>query len=343
MNKKLTAAVLAAGALMLAIGAFILFTNTSSDTPEYRQAVEPPAEAPTAPAWVDTGQEAKPDYTSADTEAQNATPVTEAKEQAKVIEITEDSVVTFNFVESLSNFFLNHFEPIGTNGKPRTTVTSKSINTYYGRDMTGFMVNGGDIRKARQNVLDYAFTPKMIGVLSDLYIPVLLEQLTDSARNEERTYKIGVETENRTLNNSEIKTMLLLNADAIDKTAVLLNGIAHDPTITQRAGQYLQTAKAVERANAQLQRAIADEKDTSLAGRRLKQAIMQREEVKESITDTMKAICPECDSSEAFYLSQWSYRRVLGDTDKKLKTFASAASALKALAKQFRSTADTLK
>lgn len=343
MNKRITAAVLVASAIMLAAGAFILFTDSSQDSGEYRHSVAPPPETPDAPAWVDTGQEAKPDYSSANTEAQNATPVAENKNNSAVIEVTEDRMVTFTFVESLSDFFLNRFQPVGSNGQPSTTATAKALNVYFGREMDGFMVNGDDIRAARKNVLDYAFTPKMIEVLSKLYTPVLMEQLVDSALHGERAYTVGVESETRILTKAEVRTMLRLNASQLDATATLLNGIASDSSITKLAGQYLQAAKAVERSNAQLQVAIADEKDTSLAGKRLKQAILQREEVKKSITDALKKVCSDCSTAEAFYLAQWSYRRVLGDTDKKLKTFESASQALRGLSKQFKTTANELK
>lgn len=341
MNKRLTAGILAASAIMLVAGAVILFMNSTPETPEVRQAVEPPPEKPDAPAWVDTGQEAKPDYSSAESEAQNATPVPE-EPAVQVIEVTEDSVVTFTFVKSLADFFLDRFTPVGENGNPSTSANAKALNIHFGRSMNGFMVSGDDIRMARKNVLEYAFTPQMIETLSSLYTPVLMDQLVESALNDNRDYTVGVETEHRTLTNQEVKSMLLLNAAQMDKTASLMKGIAENPEITNLAGQYLQAAKAVDRANSQLQMAIADEKDTSLAGKRLKQAIMQREAVKKSITDITGGICTECSMAEAFYLAQWGYRRVLGENDTKLKTFGSAATAISGLASEFRKTAETL-
>lgn len=341
MNKRLTAGILAASALMLAAGAGILFMNSTPDAPEVRQAVEPPPEKPEAPAWVNTGQDANPDYSSAETEAQNATPVPE-ETVVQVVEVTEDSVVTFTFVNLLADFFLDRFIPVDENGTPSTSVNAKTLNVHFGRDLDGFMVSGDDIRMARKNVLEYAFTPKMIDSLSDLYTPVLMEQIVDSALNDSRDYTIGVEKEHRTLTNQEVKSMLLLNAAQMDKTASLMKGMADNPEITNLAGQYLQAAEAVDRANSQLQMAIADEKDTSLAGKRLKQAIMQREAVKKSIIDLTDKACADCSMTEAFYLAQWGYRRVLGQTDTKLKTFDSAASAISGLASEFRKKAETI-
>ena len=108
------------------------------------------------------------------------------------------------------------------------------------------------------------------------------------------------------------------------------------------AGKYLMAAKAVERANVQLQNAMADDKNISKASQRLKQAILQRERVKASTISHLKTACSDCTEAELFYLAQWAYRRILNGPEEKLKTFSVAADVLEDLAERFRTQADEL-
>lgn len=344
MNKRITAAVLVISALMLATGAFLLFNNSTEEpSPTYRKTVQaPPEKTPEAPDWVNKGQEAQPDYSTAEAEAHNATPPQEDKPTTEVVEITENSVVTFTFVESLTDFFLDRFQPVGPNGIPVTKASAKSLNMLYGREMTGFAVEGDTIRKARQNLLDYAFTPKMIRTLRELYTPLLLNDLVERSQNTARDYTVGVETEHRTLSTEEIQTMLRLNAEEMEKVAAVFQKIAETPSVTTLAGKYIQASKAVDRANGLLQTAISDGKDTALAGKRLKQAILQREEEKKAIISILQDVCTKCSANEVFYLAQWSYRRIMGESEGKRESFDAASTALRTLAQDFRQAADSL-
>lgn len=345
MDRKNLAIILIACAAALGLGAFILMSQSGKEDSVHRQTVgeqvEPEA---VAPSWVNQGQEAKPDYSSSDAEAHNATPVPEPEEakSPNVIEVSEDKVVTFTFVESFADFLLHRFQPTGANGKPSSNASAKTLNVYYGQELDGFAVEADDIRAARKRVLDYAFNPTMLNTLYALYSPVVMAHIVESATNDDREYTVGVQSERRTLTEAETAIMLRMNASKIDQTATVLRAISKDPKITKLAGQYIQAAKAVERANTQLQNAIADEKDTSKPSQRLKQAIMQREQVKKSITSRLKKACQSCTDSDLFYLAQWSYRRVLNGPEMKLETFGVAAEILTKLAGQFRATADEL-
>lgn len=343
MNRRRNAALLIVCALVFAVGAYILLSDSSPETSSLRQEVSPPSEdIAKAPSWVDKGQESKPDYTSAETQAHNATPA-QAKDKPKVIEVAENKLVTLTFVESLADFMLDRFIPFDVNGKPATLVSAKALNVYFGQELDGFSVSGNDIRSARKSVLDYAFTPQMIQTLYDLYQPVLMAYIVDTAANDDREYSVGNNKERRALEPNETVTMLQLNALRIEQTAKIFRAIAEDPTITSMAGKYLQAAKAVERANERLQNAIANGQSTTKESNRLKQAIIQREQDKQSIVNMLKNACSDCSDSELFYLAQWSYRRVLGEPEDNLSTFGVAADVLDDLAKRFRDAAMELK
>ncbi|WP_316900255.1 hypothetical protein [Pseudodesulfovibrio indicus] len=347
MKEKRTALILIASALVLAAGAFLMLNRGDDQSADVRSEVTQPAEEPAkAPDWVDKGQEAKPDYAPATAQPEDVTPPPPppAPEQdSQTIEITEDSMVRFTFVESLSDFLLQRFQPRGANGKPDSLASAVALNKYFGRELEGFAVSGDDIRASRKEVYDYAFNPAMLKTLYELYAPAFLVHLVDTAASTEREYVVGSEKELRTLTNEEIAVMLRLNARRIERTADLFRAFADDPSIIETAGKYRRAAKAVERANGQLQQAMAEEKNTSEVSDRLKQAILLREHTRAEIVTQLRQVCQSCGGSEVFYLSQWAYRRVLDQPEEKLKTFAAAADILDDLAGRFQEKADELK
>jgi hypothetical protein len=338
MNRKQIAVIFLACAALLAVGAYILLSDSGEPGPVVRKSIDqgtpPPAKAP---EWVDKGQTPSPDYSPTDTRAHNATPVPPKVPAAepKVIEVKEDRVVTFTFVESLSDFFLGRFVPKSDHGKPVTLVTPIAVNMHYGRDLDGLATSGEDIRSMRKTVLDYVFTPTTIQALSNAYTPLFMDRIVDSALNDEREYsEAGVKTK-RTLTATETAVMLRLNARVLERTANIFRALANDPELVNMAARYLQASKAVKRANGQLQDAIAEQGDTKRFGQRYKQAILQRESVRSAIVARMKKTCEGCPPSELFYITQWAYRRTLGDESGKMEAFTAAADALDRLSVRF--------
>ncbi|MBI9080368.1 MAG: hypothetical protein JEY79_11590 [Pseudodesulfovibrio sp.] len=346
MRQYQTAIILISCSILLGIGSYMLFSDSPEEGPMHREKVQQLTEnTPTAPSWVKNGQDSKPDYAPSTAEAQNATPVpveTIGHKKTQIIEVTEDKIVTFTFVESLADFMLHRFQPQNAKGKPVTLASAKALNMYYGQELDGFAVAGDDIRMARKQTFDYAFNPKMIRILYDLYTPFFMAYIVETANNDKREYKVKGTAEQRVLSNDEIKAMLKLNADKIEQTATIFQAIADDPAITEMAGKYLRAAKAVERANVQLQVAVSEEKDTSAPGQRLKQAILQRERIKATTSSRLKKACPNCTNAELFYLAQWAYRRVLNGPKEQLESFGVAAEVLNDLAGRFRAQSDEL-
>jgi len=350
MKERQTALILIGCAILLALGSYLLLSEApeeaQTNTAQVKQPVEKPAQAPD---WVNGGQEAAPDYSPSTAAPVDTTPPpptpkpTPVKEEVQTIEISEDKVVTFTFVESLADYFLHRFLPSSPNGKPASLVSATSLNKYYGRELDGFGVSGNDIRASRQAVLDYAFTPAMLKTLYALYADAFVVQLVDTAATDDRQYIEGNSQTMRTLTNAEIAVMLRLNSRRIERTATVFRAIAKDPSLTEMAGRYLRAVKAVERANGQMQVALADEKDTKQAGSRLKRAILQRQQIKAELLTRLKQVCHSCSEAELFYLSQWAYRRVLNEPEKKLPTFKTAADIMDDLSARFIQKADELK
>lgn len=352
MNRHRIAAILVACAIVLAAGAYFLVANQPEDHSTLRQEVAPPDETAQPPAWVGEEQESKPDYSSAETEPEpsaeknekegvTSESTSETTQEPTIIKVREDKVITFGFIDALVDYTLSRFVPQDTYGRPATRATARSLSIHFGQDLTGFNASGNDIGAVREFVLEYAFTPKMIDLLYNLYAPLYVQQLVETAANDDRTYSFGGEKDRRSLTDLEIAAMLRLNSVRISQTASVFKAIATDQEISELAGAYLQAAKSVDRVNARLQTAIADGKDTSAEGKRLKQAIMQRERIKEDIVRKLQGVCPGCSPKELFYLARWSYRRVLGDTEK-LATFDTVSTVLDDLAKRFQNKAAEL-
>ncbi|MEF2229984.1 MAG: hypothetical protein V3571_03570 [Pseudodesulfovibrio sp.] len=335
MNRKQLAAILITCAAVLAGGAYVLLSHAPGEGPVLRQTVAPTAELPAkAPDWVNTGQTPEPDYAPAASQAHNATPAPSPASapapKAHVVEIKEDKMVTFAFVESLVDHFLANFTPVSKNGNPATRLSATSLNLRYGRDLDLLSVDGDDISAMRKAVLNHVFVPAAIETLSAVYGPFFVQELTDAALSREREYKVGVETEIRALTATETAAMLRLDAGVLERTATALRAIATDQELTVLTGQYLQASKAVKRANAQLQKALSDQRETQAAGERYKQAILQRENVRSAVVTRLRKSCSGCPAGDLFYIAQWAYRRTLGDTAK-LAVFASAADGLDAV------------
>lgn len=347
MNRHRIAAILVACAVVLTVGAYFLVThNQPEDHSTLRQEVAPPEETAQPPAWVGEEQKAEPDYSAADAEPQQSETTTTAEQEAQkekptVIKVSEDKVITFGFIDALVDYTLTRFDPQDKYGRPATHASARSLSIHFGQDLAGFKTSGENIGSARQFVLDYAFNPEMIELLYELYAPLFVQQLVESATNDSRVYVVNSVKDNRTLSDLEIAAMLRLNSVRISQTASVFKAIASDHEITDLAGAYLQAAKNVDRVNARLQTAIADGKNTGDDGKRLKQAIMQRERIKEDIVSKLNGVCPGCTSKELFYLARWSYRRVLGNTEK-LATFNTVSTVLDDLAKRFQNKAAEL-
>lgn len=346
MKDRRTALILLATAAMFAVGAYFLLNKPSSEAPVHRAEVVQPVEQPKAPEWVNGGQEVKPDYSSSDAEPKDVTPqptIEEKKDEPQIVEITEDKVVTFTFVESLADFILHRFQPKTTKGKPGTLASAMELNKYFGRELDGLTVAGDDIMASRKAVIDYAFTPTMLETLYNLYADPFMIHLVDTATAHEREYMVGDTKERRTLTTDEIQAMLRLNSRRIERTADLFRAFGADPAITEMAARYRRSAKSVERANVLLQDAIADDMDTTQPGERLKSAILQRERNKAEIITTLKQVCHACSETELFYLSEWAYRRVVNGSDDISKSFTKAAEILDDLAIRFNEQANLLK
>lgn len=348
MKDRRTALILIAAAIMFAVGAYMLFNkSTQNESVVKEKVVQPQGETPKAPDWVNKNKEVKPDYSSSDAEPKDVTPIPlvekeMTEEESQVVEVAEDKMVTLTFVESLADFILHRFQPIGPKGKPATLASAMALNMYFGRGMDGFATSGDDILAARKSVFDYAFNPTMLDTLYTLYAEPFMIHLVDTAANQEREYKVGKTKERRTLTNEEIQAMLRLNARRIERTADLFRAMGENPAITEMVARYRRSAKAVERANVQLQDAIAEDKSTTQASERLKRAILQRERNKAEIVTTLKQVCHACSETELFYMSEWAYRRVVNGSGETLKTFTKTAEILDDLTIRFNDQAKQL-
>ena len=216
MNRQKLAIILIGCALVLALGAYLLIPKQEENSTSLRQEVSPPEETAQAPAWVEKGQESEPDYTPPQkNEQEEESPSEQTDTTAKVekedkqpapqvIEVEEDSIVTFSFVESLAEYLLKNFQPQDVNGKPATKVSPKSLNMYFGLELKGFAIQVQNIRTARSSVLDYAFTPDMVRTLHQIYAPAFLAHLKETATNEQREYLVSGEKQLRILENIEV-------------------------------------------------------------------------------------------------------------------------------------------
>lgn len=343
-QKRILAGLCALAALVAISAAvkLLILKDKPSPSAEHRAEVSPPSES--APAWVASGQEAKPDYSPADMAATNATetaeeapappPATTTIPAPKVVE--ENDFITFAFLDSLNKYIVQRFEP-GRNGKaPLTRTSFRSLNMYYSRNFDGIDVTNDDVKTNRTRIIDYVFTPTSIKTLYTLYAELFVEQLAET------TTKPMDETDLE-LSREEMSDLFRLNAKVLKHTSLIFSAISENPSLSKRIAQYIQAVRAVERANVHFQESLASDTMSSeiksQAGDTLKHAIRERERCRSRIIETIKKQCSTCSDEEMFYIALWSYRRTLGNP-KRLPAFAAAAECLNDLSQRFNKKAD---
>ncbi|WP_147821284.1 hypothetical protein [Salidesulfovibrio onnuriiensis] len=322
----------------------LIIKDRTTPSPEHRATVSPPSKA--APDWVISGQEAKPDYSPADMDAKNATEVVKespaetpnATEPTAPKVVEENDFITFGFLDSLTNFVVQRFEPSRGGSQPATRASFRSLNMYYSRNFDGIEVQADDLKANRTRIIDYVFTPTSVKAIYALYADLFVQQLADNT-----VRKIdGTEQE---LNREDMSDLFRLNAAALDQTALIFSAISEDKDLSKLIARYIQAVRAVERANVRFQESLSSDsissEDKADAGNTLKHAIRERERSRSRIIDSIKKHCKTCPDDEVFYIALWSYRRSLGNQNK-LPAFAAAADCLKDLSQRFRQKADEL-
>lgn len=346
-TKRILAAILAVIALGAIAFAVHLFTKDREKTKstEFRSQVQHPSNA--APQWTMDGQKAEADYSARDSVPHNATrAVNEDNAAAEksgqgngttttVVEgpviIQEDGTITFAFIDNLAQYVVKRFQPARDENAPFTRTSFRDLNMHFGRNLDGIDVSATEPREARAQVLDYVFTPASLKALYALYADLFVEQLGDAVN--EAADKLP-----HPLDQADLSDMYRVNAAELSHVGKIFKAIAADPQITKQTAKYIQSLRAVERSNVLFQESLAERSPKSIqtaASDRLKNAIRERERIRKNIIDLVHANCTNCSDEDMFYISLWSYRRTLGNTNK-LTSFDVAGDCLLDLASRFK-------
>lgn len=352
-TKRILAGILAIAALSTIAFAVHLFTKKSEETKdtEFRAHVQQPSNV--APQWTMDGQRAEADYSSRDSAPHNATrPVDDDNASAAnattdngtvatvdegPVIIQEDDTVTFAFIDNLAKYVVSRFKPAENGKAPFTRTSFRDLNMHFGRNLDGIDVASKNPREARSQVLDYVFTPTALKTLYTLYADLFSEQLREAVDNAADKFA-------RPLDQADISDMYRVNAAELSHVGKIFKAIAADPDITNQTAKYIQSVRAVERANVLFQESLSESSPKTIqstASDRLKNAIQERERIRNVIINLVQANCANCSDEDMFYISLWSYRRTLGNTDQ-LKTFDVAGDCLLDLANRFKSMAAKL-
>lgn len=274
----------------------------------------PPAspEELTPPA---TDEAAKP-------EPGTATPQQEQKQEEPAAP-AEDSVVRPSILLPLADRIIAAYEPQGSTARaqkaPASSLSFKGLNQYFGRTLEGFaFTEAEDIRKARREIFSHLFTPGVVQAIYDAYAAQLTEIMIHQAVSEPHPLPTasGGKTM-RPLSAEELPGLFSANAPILRRTAAALRAVAEHPEILEAAVRYDMASAQVEVANARFQATLGEDDgkpgpDSEVAGRQLKNAIVNRERIRSGIIGGVREACgKDCPSdAEIFYIVRFAQRRV---------------------------------
>ncbi|MDY7001390.1 MAG: hypothetical protein SVS15_06370 [Thermodesulfobacteriota bacterium] len=258
------------------------------------------------------------------TTAQNKTAHANATGQEPLPE--SDKVVTPDFIKDLARFTASCYHPAGTRhnrGKVGlTTCTFKKLNIRYGVRLTGLAHQSRDPEAAREEIFAYAFNPITLKLIYDIYANDFILALTDAVQNQTREFLSGsgkyVEAG---LGPEHAAEMLRIHARLAADTARCFQCFARKPDLVSPVAQYFRAAQKVLEAYgeyASLEVESADAKALDKVSEKIKQAIMAREKIKNSIISGIRPKAEPFSLSEGDVLDMatWVYRRVSGHPER---------------------------
>lgn len=286
-----------------------------------------------------------------------ATPKTETP-LAKTTQKLRDKIVTEVFLENLADYIADNYQPTGSlphrPDKGYSSASFKSIITYFGLNLHGLMLEAKSIETARKAIWTQLLSAGTLSSLYDTYSDNLLNLIEEKGILAERSFAVaGDAVETRELTTSQRAEMFRTSAVPLRHVAAVLTAIAENNDIVQAMDSFIKAQKRVESANAIFQLDLHQSRNSDStsaqnkavhSGQILKDAITVREKIKNGISQKIKAFCTgPCETpDDAFYISQWFFRRVK-ENDKRIEGILSGVKSLNSLARKMEKRADLIK
>jgi hypothetical protein len=261
--------------------------------------------------------------------------------------LTEDAVVTLDFIDDLCRFVVSRFHPRGGAKSPgghSLDLTFEALNAHYGLKLTGLSHEAQRTDLAREQVLDYVMKPAIVRSLFRLYDEWLIQSLVTTAENTIKNYVVEGQTFKRRMTFSEAGAMLKLLADRLRTWASILAAAAETPEVFDLSGRFIRAGARVLAANADFQSILddlrvngqlppnaSDSPRVRAAAKTLKQAISAREQSRRQLVNIIHDVCGDAceDSKEILYIVQWAHRRAMAKNQSLEAIKRGAAEALR--------------
>lgn len=241
-----------------------------------------------------------------------------------------DAVVTLNFSNDLALYLADNFWPQGTHlaasGGPTSSASLGAAGQRYGIELIGFASTRPegqrDYLRDRSLVLNYVYTPSMIGALTRLYADRFADRLVEAGLGQVRRHG-GREAH---LTEREVAGMLHFYADyARSAGAALLAynaqqgaaqvvqryAAARDATF-QADGRFHEARYRVEEARAQQNQRELREAQQAMktAEQEYRKSMLEQERAREGVLAFMrKGVSRRLDDQELLYIAGWAARR----------------------------------
>ncbi len=226
--------------------------------------------------------------------------------------LPDDEVITDRFIRDLANLIFRNYHPAEDPGKEGSfTLSFKELNMHYATELTGLSYQEQEVLQAREEILGHLLQPEVIDLVVRRYGPELFDRLVHLAETEPREGHTPQGLQERLLESRETAEMLDIVARRLEQLAHVFSRTAREEPVLKRMREYLDT---VEELNSvyfeywQLDESH-DERRSELASR-IKQLIMQRENIRGKIVNRVST--PEIAEAghDVLYEVQWIFRRV---------------------------------
>ena len=227
-------------------------------------------------------------------------------------ELPDDEVITDRFIRDLASLIFRNYHPaVSPAEEGGFTLSFRELNMHYATELTGLSYEEQDVLQAREEVLGHLLQPEVIDLVVRRYGPELFDRLVHLAETEPREVHTSQGLQERQLENRETVEMLEIVAQRLEHLAHVFSRTSSEEPVLERMRDYLDTVEELNSVYFEYwQLDESDDERRSELASRIKQLIMQRENIRGKIVDRVSTPQIAEAGLDVLYQVQWIFRRV---------------------------------
>lgn len=272
---------------------------------------------------------------------------TRAKEKSSWV---ERSFFSSSLVQDLARVLVAHYSPPGSPGAPEEKgslqIRFKILNARYGGEFLNLHSPVDPVKKARNQILEYALTPAVLKRIYQSYAPQVIKAISEETETVQKSLADPEgKKEQAGLTQNQAAELFDLYAAYFRDLGRLVDILSHNQNLIENVEEFLQAEQAAEEAGYALNKSIYAvqehkkngpdgqeenratklQEEKSRSAESFRQALRLREDKKQTILHSIHDQSPELDlgTSEVMEVAKWVYRReVAGHNSRSLEVAA---------------------